>query len=80
MLSKVQAVKIFNEEKKYEEKMFKSLAGISISKLRKNKMLDDHEKEEIIEILKVMVNDTLEHEKLIDYLIKYVDEGGKDEF
>lgn len=80
MLNKAQAIKILDEDKDYEEKMFRELAKISINDLMKNDMLDDREKDEIIEILKVMVSDTLNHEKMIDYLIKYVYKRSKDEY
>ncbi len=80
MLDRKQAVRILNEDKEYEEKMFKALAEIPTADLKKNEMLDENEKEEVVEILKTMTNDTVKHERMIDGLIKYVEGGDKDEF
>ena len=79
MLTKVQALKILNEDKEYEEKIFRGLARASVAKLRGGG-LEKGKLDEIVGIIKRMMKDTAEHENILNYLIKYVEVSEKNGF
>ncbi len=80
MLTKGQALVILNEEKDYEEKMFRELVEVSVTKLNETEKLTDGERDDILDMIKHMMKDTVDHENTIEYLIKYVEVSEKDGF
>jgi len=79
MLTKEQALTVLKEEKEYEEKMFRGLVEVSVKEIKESD-LTEKEQNEILEMVKHMIEETTEHEKIVDYLIKYVEVSDKDGF
>lgn len=80
MLTKKQAIRILNEEIDYEEKMSANLIDVSLNEIKNIPVLSKDEKEEVIQNLKIMKEETEQHKNLLGQLIDEVSKGDLDDY